>query len=442
MTLSRLRLRLRSLRLVLAFTGWVSLIGLPGALQAQPASAPALLLKPDRVFTATDTQARAGWAVLVQGDRIAAVGPLTSLQIPTGARVLELPGTTLMPGLIEAHAHLFLHPYNEAEWDVQVLKESSASRTVRAVTHARQSLLAGVTTLRDLGTEGVGAADLAIKDAIAAGWIPGPRVLTSTRAIVAYGAYGPKRRDYNHDRRLPQGAQEVSGVDEAVRAVREQAADGADWIKIYADFETGPKGQTLPTFTSAEIRALVDTAKALGRPVAAHAMSDAGMRAAIEAGVDTIEHGLWGSEATFRLMAERGIGWLPTLTQVEAYSEYFQGYRRGGPATPDMQQAARSFRLALAAGVRIGNGSDVGVYRHGDNWRELDWMVRLGMQPAQALRAATSVNARILRLQDEVGEIRPGLLADLLAVQGDPTQDIGAVRQVSAVIKGGALVER
>lgn len=442
MTLSRLRLRLRSLRLVLAFTGWVSLIGLPGALQAQPASAPALLLKPDRVFTATDTQARAGWAVLVQGDRIAAVGPLTSLQIPTGARVLELPGTTLMPGLIEAHAHLFLHPYNEAEWDVQVLKESSASRTVRAVTHARQSLLAGVTTLRDLGTEGVGAADLAIKDAIAAGWIPGPRVLTSTRAIVAYGAYGPKRRDYNHDRRLPQGAQEVSGVDEAVRAVREQAADGADWIKIYADFETGPKGQTLPTFTSAEIRALVDTAKALGRPVAAHAMSDAGMRAAIEAGVDTIEHGLWGSEATFRLMAERGIGWLPTLTQVEAYSEYFQGYRRGGPATPDMQQAARSFRLALAAGVRIGNGSDVGVYRHGDNWRELDWMVRLGMQPAQALRAATSVNARILRLQDEVGEIRPGLLADLLAVQGDPTQDIGAVRQVSAVIKGGVLVER
>lgn len=442
MTLSRLRLRLRSLRLVLAFTGWVSLIGLPGALQAQPALAPALLLKPDRVFTATDTQARASWAVLVQGDRIAAVGPLTSLQIPTGARVLELPGTTLMPGLIEAHAHLFLHPYNEAEWDVQVLKESSASRTVRAVTHARQSLLAGVTTLRDLGTEGVGAADLAIKDAIAAGWIPGPRVLTSTRAIVAYGAYGPKRRDYNHDRRLPQGAQEVSGVDEAVRAVREQAADGADWIKIYADFETGPKGQTLPTFTSAEIRALVDTAKALGRPVAAHAMSDAGMRAAIEAGVDTIEHGLWGSEATFRLMAERGIGWLPTLTQVEAYSEYFQGYRRGGPATPDMQQAARSFRLALAAGVRIGNGSDVGVYRHGDNWRELDWMVRLGMQPAQALRAATSVNARILRLQDEVGEIRPGLLADLLAVQGDPTQDIGAVRQVSAVIKGGVLVER
>ena len=394
-----------------------------------------ILLRPARVFDGVNPVPHEGWQVLVDGDRISAVGP--NLAAPAGARVVDLPNATLLPGLIEGHSHLFLHPYNETLWDDQVLHEPLALRTARAVVQAERTLNAGFTTERDLGTEGAGFADVGLKQAIDQGIVPGPRLLVSTRAIVARGAYGPK--GFEPGVPIPQGAQEVAGVDEIIRAVRDQVAGGADIVKFYADYHWGKGEPTRPTLSQAELNAGVAAAHDAGRLVAVHATTAEGMRRAILAGADTIEHGYNGTAEIFKMMHDRGTALCPTIAASEAYARYFQHWNGVEPAPESVQENRRSFQLAMRAGVPICMGGDVGVYTHGQNWLEMDAMQRAGMPAAQVLIAATSGNAHILRLTDR-GEVKTGLLADLIALDGDPTRDVSAVRQVLFVMKGGQVV--
>ena len=392
------------------------------------------LLVPARVFDGTDLHE--GWTVLVRGERITAVGPAASVAAPAGTRRIDLAGQTLLPGLIEMHSHLLLHPYNETSWDDQVLREPLALRVARATVHARETLHAGFTTVRDLGTEGAAYADVGLKQAIARGIIPGPRMFVVTRAIVATGSYGP--RGFTPEMDVPQGAEEADASSLA-RVVRDQIGRGADWIKVYADYRWGPNGEARPTFTLEELTHIVEIARTSGRAVVAHASTPEGMRRATLAGVETIEHGDSGTPEIFRLMRERGVALCPTIAAGDAILRY-RGWKPGDAEPARIAEKRASFKAALDAGVTICNGSDVGVFTHGDNAHELELMVAYGLTPLQALRAATSTNAKLLHMEHQLGAVRVGALADLAAVRGDPTRDLRATRDVSFVMKGGTVV--
>ena len=407
--------------------GLITLVLMGSLVSAQSA----YLLRPDRVFDGETVHEN--WVVRVSGDKIEAVGPAGSVST-TRAEVVDLKGTTLMPGLIEGHSHLLLHPYNETSWDDQVLKESRALRVARATVHAQKTLLAGFTTVRDLGTEGADYDDVGLKQAIEQGIIPGPRMVVVTRALIATGSYGPK--GFSPDITLPQGAEEADGHDALIRAVRTQIGKGADAIKIYADYRWGLMAEARPTFTLDELKLIVETARSSGRGVVAHASTAEGMRRSILAGCETVEHGDAGTPEIFALMKKNGTALCPTLAAGDAVSQY-RGWKKGQEPEPvRIGEKRRTFKQALEAGVTICAGGDVGVFSHGDNARELEMMVDYGMKPLDVLRSATSINADVFHLADR-GRIRPGLLADLVAVEGDPSRQIAAVRRVRLVMKGG-----
>jgi imidazolonepropionase-like amidohydrolase len=377
---------------------------------AQPADT-AYLLKPDRLFDGETMHTN--WVVWVLKNKVMAVGDAASVKPEGLFTTIELKGKTLLPGLIEGHSHLLLHPYNETKWDEQVLNESRAERVARAVVHAKKTLLAGFTTVRDLGTEGAGYDDVGLKAAIEKGVIPGPRMIIATRAIVATGSYGPKLNNLDND--LTRGAAQADGTDALIKETRTQIGNGADLIKVVA------------------------VAASSGRKVVAHASTEEGMRRAILAGISTIEHGDNGTAEIFDLMVKNKVAYCATLSAAEATSEY-DGWKKGSLPEPQRITTKRkSFTLALQKGVTICFGGDVGVYAHGDNAREMEAMVAYGMKPIEVLKSATSVNADVFGYGDKIGRIKKGLLADLVAVDGNPSENISDIRKTALVMKNGII---
>lgn len=383
------------------------------------------LLKPSHVFDGESAQLHDNWVVLVRGNKIEGAGPASEVRAPADAKVIELHGMTLMPGLIDAHSHILLHPYSETVWNDQVAHEALSLRVARATNHLRSTLMAGFTSLRDLGTEGAGYADVGLKQAVNQGIVPGPRLFVATRAIVATGSYGPK--GYAPEWNVPQGAEEADGIDGLSRVVREQIGKGADWVKLYADYRWGAGGGAHATFTLDELKLAVEIAKSAGIPVAAHSTSTEGARRAILAGVETIEHGDGLTPELLRLMKERGTALCPTLSVASAAT---------------MENKRHVFKEALDAGVTIASGSDVGVFAHGDNAREIEAMVAWGMPIVDALKSATSIDARVLHMEDKLGRVKSGLFADLIAVEGDPTHDVLVLRHVQFVMKDGTIYKQ
>lgn len=392
------------------------------------------LLKPDRVFDGTEMHEN--WVVLVEENLIKYAGKLSGIDLPDHTTEIELKGTTLMPGIIEGHSHILLHPYNETDWNDQVLKESPVERAVRATVHVKNSLLAGVTTMRDLGAEGAGYTDVYVKKTIENGIIDGPRLLVAGPAIVATGAYGPK--GFHDGVTVPLGAEATSGVDNCITTVRRQMGNGADLIKIYADYRWTPGADSKPTFLQEEIDAMVATATTAGKYVVAHASTPEGMKRAILGGVETIEHGDGGTAEIFEMMKEKGVGLCPTLAAGDAITQY-RGWNKSTDPEPErIQQKRKSFKMALESGVQIVFGGDVGVFPHGENYREMELMVDYGMKPLDVLISATSNNAKMFHL-NQLGNLEKGFLADIIAVEGNPTKDISVMKNVSFVMKDGVV---
>jgi imidazolonepropionase-like amidohydrolase len=392
-------------------------------------------LTADRVF---DGEAmHEGWAVVVEYDKIIAAGPKDKVKEPSGATKINFPNSTLTPGLIEGHSHLLLYPYNITDWDTQVLKETDSYRTARATVHAKNTLMAGFTSARDMGTEGAGYSDVALKRAINEGIIPGPRLMVAGRAIVSTGSYGPKGYDY--DQEIMLGAEPADGND-LVRVVRDQIGKGADFIKVYADYRWGINGEDQPSFTLDELKLVNEVTRSSGRVMVCHAKSKEAIKRAVLAGAETIEHGDFLDLEIGKLMKEHNVTYFPTIAAVDMITQY-RGWKKGtAPDPANVVNKKKSFKDAMASGVAIGMGGDVGVYPHGENVLEMELMVEYGMKTFDVLKAATSVNARAFHLDNQIGFVKEGLKADLVIVTGDPSKNISDLRKVKFVMKDGVIV--
>lgn len=399
------------------------------------------LLKNPQILDVANAELIIGKHVLIEGNKIIAVATEQDIQsnhqIPVEElTIIDLSGLTLMPGLIDAHSHILLHPYNETSWNDQVLKESRAERVARGVGHLKAALDAGFTSLRDLGSEGAGYADVGLKRTLDKGIIVGPRLIVAGRAIVATGSYGPKGFDLSHNLNL--GAEPADGND-LIRVVRDQIGKGADVVKVYADYRWGPNGEARPTFSLEELKMIVETAASSGRNVVAHSATAEGMRRATLAGVQSIEHGDGGTLETFELMKDKGVIFCPTLTVTEANAEY-AGWNKGVDTRPSsVARKHDAMTSAMKAGVTICNGSDVGPYTHGDNLRELKLMNEYGLSIEKTLQAATMIGAELMNMKEMLGQVKVGYLADLIAVTGNPLEDLDVLGAPKMIMLDGAL---
>lgn len=416
------------------------LIFILGVVLVQTARAQVILVKAGRLLDVRGGQVQSGQSILIENGRIRQVG--ANISAPAGARIIDLSNAMVLPGLIDTHTHILLQgDITAQDYDDQLLKESIPYRTIRATVSARTALMNGFTTIRDVETEGAMYADVDVKTAIERGVIPGPRMFVSTRAFAPTGMY--PLLGYSWELKMPEGVQIIDGADNIRRAVREQVKYGADWIKYYSDRKYYMKDGALHSwvnFTDEEAKAMVDEAHRLGHKVAAHCMGKEGIEAALRAGVDSVEHGPGLDEETMDTMARRGVYWCPTI-YVVAYVAKGRA-EAGAPIWLDIQRVeANAFPKALKKGVKIVFGTDAGGFSWTENEaKEFGWMVKYGMQPIDAIRAATITAAELLDQQQNLGAIEPGKYADLVAVSGDLLKDITELERVKFVMKGGQVM--
>jgi imidazolonepropionase-like amidohydrolase len=408
---------------------------------AQAPSPPthAIVLHASRLLDIENGRIVSPGEVLVEGEKIVEAG--SSVKHPAGAEVIDLGDSTLMPGLIDAHVHLFLHPGAE---DLQTVEESVPQRTITALLQARDDLMAGYTAERDMGTEGAGSADTAVRNAINEGLYPGPRMRVSGNAIDILGGHEDAIH-FNPAQHVLSNATYANNASEIVEAMREQVKEGADFTKIY---ETGPdtirdgKPATIYQYNEAELAAAVQEAARMGRKVAVHATGEPGTLYAAQAGVASIDHANSLGDETMRLMKEKGIFAVPTFTIFEYFADHATSPAQAGREHQMLDFKIKDFAKQLAAGVPMAVGSDVGPFPHGTQARELVLMVKYGMTPVAALQADFLNGAKLLGWENEIGALKPGYFADIIAVPGDPLKDISVVQNVKFVMKGGVVYRR
>jgi imidazolonepropionase-like amidohydrolase len=409
-----------------------ALVSAPTPAQSTPAADHWIAVRAGRLFDGSEKLAT-DQVILIKGNRIVKVGPAGQVQVPADAEVVDLSHATVLPGLIDAHTHVF---GNGPDFDNQILHDSYQYRTLTALANAQKDLMAGFTTLRDLKTLGAMYSDVDLRNAIDRGIVTGPRMQVATRGIQSTGGF--IMRGYSPEVPLPSALQVVDSPWAAREAVRDQVAHDADLIKVYAayDFHFTSDGKIVspPTFTAEEVNAIVDEAHKKGRKVSCHAFAGEGVRNCLNAGVESLEHGADLDDGDIKLMVQKGIYLVPTLYHYQLEREHDMK-KYGGHSVADASE--RSFRKALAAGVKVAFGSGVGPFPHGTQTKEFEYMVKFGMTPAQAIRSATSEAAQLMGWQDRIGSLQAGKFADLVAVAGDPIADITELERVQFVMKDG-----